>query len=891
MPQLPKRTAKMWGNGYRQPTQKVYDIDEVFDAVQTARNNGSISEDRYNDIIVAMQYALSDYSQGNISEVQYQETLNTFMGQIARHGRSNGKSATAVSATDPLVNVDRDTWQQAQRLAQALGRNIVFYNGAQGENGYYLNGTIYVNILAPDPFAQVFSHELTHSLEGTKHYEDLKRFVFSRIARSNIDIAQARKAKADQYQRHGKVLKGKTEIDAEIVAEYVQTHLLTDEQSIMELVTAEPNVAKRIWKWATNLLRRMVGSQTSRDRAELEHMERIYAKALRESRGDDAGSGTVSVRSQSPSGDQTQVDDLVLARERTERDYREGRISDEEYDAAMDEYDRAQEERLGSSVEKYSFENSNSKVPQKWLRQAYVRKPISLSKKDWSKVNDARAEKYRGLEENQIPEVDFFPLAEYNELNIGHMYVIRNYGIDTFAVISKKRLTGRYDGYLMEAANDGRTVQKVDEGAHREGAEQRGQHLGNQMPRNEGALSGDAEGSGEYGNAEQGNSSADGGLDSGSGIKTGSGAKYSFAYGDKAETVAESYDGVSLTDDAHSYTYDFLVAQPDMITVNLPSVDNLRDGNGRIDTAKVISDGMNNALSVGTKRADKVFVKNRYTGRELRIDVSSIRHGLNGSMNRLITNARLGSVIGEVVQNAIPINALNNTADVAVGTYAMAGYATDKKGREIVAIITVEQRNDSVSSIDTYDVTHAVSGRQKRSNRLDTKSQGVYPTAAASTISIEDFLAVVKDTFQSILSDDVLTHFGESKSVEGHYYGRAKYSFSDTQTDHEQRSRNGWHTTDEAEMQAHKKGYPKHWDSYLSKEQQEYFKDSKVRDEQGRLMVMYHGTSNGGFTVFDAYGSNFGLFGQGLYFTDNPEVAESYTHKGKATRSRSTRRI
>jgi hypothetical protein len=67
----------------------------------------------------------------------------------------------------------------------------------------------------------------------------------------------------------------------------------------------------------------------------------------------------------------------------------------------------------------------------------------------------------------------------------------------------------------------------------------------------------------------------------------------------------------------------------------------------------------------------------------------------------------------------------------------------------------------------------------------------------------------------------------------------------------------------------------------LTKEQQEYFKDSKVRDENGNLKVMYHGTSNGGHTVFDIYGSNFGLFGQGTYFTDNKSVAESYTNKGR----------
>ena len=71
----------------------------------------------------------------------------------------------------------------------------------------------------------------------------------------------------------------------------------------------------------------------------------------------------------------------------------------------------------------------------------------------------------------------------------------------------------------------------------------------------------------------------------------------------------------------------------------------------------------------------------------------------------------------------------------------------------------------------------------------------------------------------------------------------------------------------------------------LSKEQQEYFKDSKVRDENGNLLVMYHGTSNGGFTWFDtyAYYSRFGLFGNGAYFTENKEIAEQYTKKGRGS--------
>ena len=57
-----------------------------------------------------------------------------------------------------------------------------------------------------------------------------------------------------------------------------------------------------------------------------------------------------------------------------------------------------------------------------------------------------------------------------------------------------------------------------------------------------------------------------------------------------------------------------------------------------------------------------------------------------------------------------------------------------------------------------------------------------------------------------------------------------------------------------------------------------------INPKTGEPLVMYHGTSrsDGGdaFTRFDTYGSNYGLMGQGSYFTDNAGVASSYTGKG-----------
>lgn len=54
----------------------------------------------------------------------------------------------------------------------------------------------------------------------------------------------------------------------------------------------------------------------------------------------------------------------------------------------------------------------------------------------------------------------------------------------------------------------------------------------------------------------------------------------------------------------------------------------------------------------------------------------------------------------------------------------------------------------------------------------------------------------------------------------------------------------------------------------LSQEQQEFFKDSKVVDEKGRLLKVYHGTPRGEFTIFNAQ--------NGAYFTENEAYARRY---------------
>lgn len=73
----------------------------------------------------------------------------------------------------------------------------------------------------------------------------------------------------------------------------------------------------------------------------------------------------------------------------------------------------------------------------------------------------------------------------------------------------------------------------------------------------------------------------------------------------------------------------------------------------------------------------------------------------------------------------------------------------------------------------------------------------------------------------------------------------------------------------------------------LSKGQQTYFRDSKIKDVDGKLLTMYHGT-NGDFYTFDLgkignNTKNAGNFGDGFYFTYSKDRAKDYGKNVKET--------
>lgn len=175
------------------------------------------------------------------------------------------------------------TIESAERLSKITGREIRLYDADPSENGYYdrATGELYINRNSKNPLAQVVGHELTHSIEDAGAYTDLKSVIFSQIQKQGGDLAKMRQEKAALYEKYGHTLGSEEEIDAEIVAEFVEKNLLTDEASIKAVVTQSPSLGQRILQFINDLLAK-IGDRKAQERAFLTKARGYYQTALRE---------------------------------------------------------------------------------------------------------------------------------------------------------------------------------------------------------------------------------------------------------------------------------------------------------------------------------------------------------------------------------------------------------------------------------------------------------------------------------------------------------------------------------------------------------------------------------------------------------------------------------
>ena len=281
----------------------------------------------------------------------------TFQEEVQRQVAENvGAGKTAQGATAqlaaPTVQVTDAQWQQGQRLAQLTGWNIKFYEGKASENGFFdpKTGEIWVNAKGGDPLAQVFSHELTHSIEQAGAYAKLSSLVLNRMQDAGMDLDTAREAKRQQYQRQGRPLPTQAAVDQELVAEYVSKHLLTNEQQIVSLVQQDRSLGQKIHDFFDRLLAKL-GNKNAQERAFLSRAKNIYAKALRQTQN----VGTAQTVEQTATAATEGADAEGISLDDLDAQLAAGEITEEEYDGIREEYERWQEEQYSAGERKYSI--------------------------------------------------------------------------------------------------------------------------------------------------------------------------------------------------------------------------------------------------------------------------------------------------------------------------------------------------------------------------------------------------------------------------------------------------------------------------------------------------------------------------------------------------------
>lgn len=153
---------------------------------------------------------------------------------------SVAETAEAIAAAHGVSAEDGAT---AWRLSQVLGKKILFIDGGEDFHGCAVGGIIYIGASSDRTVLQTVAHEYTHLLESKALYGKLRDFVITTLRKEGKSLEGLRTAKRAEHSIYADL--SDTDIDFEIVAEFVETRLLTDEDAMRAIARCEGNAYAR----------------------------------------------------------------------------------------------------------------------------------------------------------------------------------------------------------------------------------------------------------------------------------------------------------------------------------------------------------------------------------------------------------------------------------------------------------------------------------------------------------------------------------------------------------------------------------------------------------------------------------------------------------------------
>lgn len=218
--------------------------------------------------------------------------------RIFEAGRRDAKADTYLNAAERSAfehGVSAEEGATAKRLSQVLGREILFIDADEDFHGCTIDGVIYLGAKSERSVLATVAHEYTHLLEGKGLYDKLRDFVFDTLAGEGATAEDLRAAKRAEHELYAGLDDGK--VDREIVAEFVETRLLTDEQVMREVVRREgKSFARRLLDTLRGLVEKVkaalhIGNADAEQLKMLERGRDILAEVIQSEETSEAADG------------------------------------------------------------------------------------------------------------------------------------------------------------------------------------------------------------------------------------------------------------------------------------------------------------------------------------------------------------------------------------------------------------------------------------------------------------------------------------------------------------------------------------------------------------------------------------------------------------------------
>lgn len=171
------------------------------------------------------------------------------------------------SARKYNIDTNNETVKSINRVAQERGINVtynadlfdntntnaIWRSNADGTREVILNPNADTN----KTLESVITHELTHDLEGTNEYNELRDLILN-YNENKTDYAEARKSLEELYSKvyDRNSIEFETLVDNEVVAD-ILGNKLGNQEFINNLTTEKPTLGRRIYNWVVDKLNKI----------------------------------------------------------------------------------------------------------------------------------------------------------------------------------------------------------------------------------------------------------------------------------------------------------------------------------------------------------------------------------------------------------------------------------------------------------------------------------------------------------------------------------------------------------------------------------------------------------------------------------------------------------